>query len=270
MSKVILGRVLVAFVCLLGGVNLPIASTIESADTTHCGYQQNDQAYKPVVWGQMTICFIYERSSLDTESDGLQSVDGIVLYMSSASGAVTRVREFSKVYTEEILHDAFLFPVNKQGELRLFVIHSNDTPGRWVSASRLYDVNAFELKAGQLVRDDLISDFFGGSGDYHFDGTDELRHVFPYKTRSSIEQVIESPLFKLVNSGLTVKGTLKEKTFLYKDRPFSDLHSMTSAYLIEDDEVTVTETSVGWCNITYSANAKPIKAWIRCDSMTVR
>jgi len=235
----------------------------------HCGRPENSQAYEPVVWGKETICFIYEPVCGSVEEIHPQSSAGIALYVASASGEFIRVHGFSKADTEEVIHDAFLSPINSQGELRLFVIHGNRTPSRWISASDLHDVNAFKLSNGKLERDAKISDFFGASGDYYFEGTDDLRHVFPYKTKQSVEGMIGSRIFELLTSSSSAKGQVKEKIFLYADRPFSDSHSVTPAYLVKGDEVIISETSIGWCRITYFGENSSTDAWVKCSGLVV-
>jgi len=204
------------------------------------------------------LCFQYEA----VKRDDLEFPDIVALYTRSSFGVSGKVNYFSGVSSPGVIHDVFLLSIAPDLGDRLFVIYRDPHPSRWFS--ELYQVAAFQLHEGSLGEDKGVSSFFGLSGDLFHDG---VMHGFPYKSRKEIEKAVNSALFRLVTSSGTVGGTVQGKTYLYEDIPTADWNSVTSSYLIKGDQVSVTEATVGWCKIIYSAGVKPIEAWVSCDSI---
>lgn len=152
--------------------------------------------------------------------------------------------------------------------MRLFVIHSNDSPSRLASVTGLYDVSVFDFSENNLTYNKKASDLFGLSGDY-VNEQEELFHIYPYKTRESVQAMIDSYLFKLADTTTSLNGRIKRKTFLHRDTPTSDSLEKTSSYLIENDKVQIKDTSIGWCQITFSSKTKSTTAWIKCSDIDI-
>ncbi len=92
-------------------------------------------------------------------------------------------------------------------------------------------------------------------------------YLFPYKDKKSIDEVVNSPLFQVVNSSASVKGTIKEKAFLYGGDSEPVIQDPSKMYLIEGDQVTVEDSIAGLCKISYEAKTKPITMWVKCNSI---
>lgn len=267
MKRFLLGLLFFSFASLSAGTSnfdsgiYAVARDLGFAeDDEHCDGVSVDRAFQPVKWGGTLVCFGYEK----VRRDGLHFPDVIALHTKSSFGPSAKVHYFSGVANSGTIQDVFLLSIAPAAEDRLFVIYRDPNPNRWFSA--LYQVSVFQLKGEGLSRDESLSDFFGMGGDFSHDG---LVHVFPYRSRKEIESSVNSALFRLATSSSEVIGTVQDKTYLYEEIPSADWNSITSSYLIKGDKVSVIDALAGWCNVIYSAGARPIKAWVKCESMII-
>ncbi|OLS59742.1 hypothetical protein [Pseudomonas putida] len=232
-----------------------------------CGFPESNHAHPPIKWNQNTVCFIYEKLPRELEAPYLRPADEIALYTKPASGTTSRVREFSKVSTKGIIHDAFIASAI-DGKTRLFVIHSNISPSRWISVTGIYDVSVFESNENSISYNKKASDLFGGSGDY-INEQEELFHSFPYKTRKAVQKMINSKLFSLINPATILKGSVKRKVYLHRDTPTSDSLEVTNSYLMKNEKIEIKDTSIGWRRILTPSQEDPPLAWIKCSDIQI-
>ncbi|MNP12864.1 hypothetical protein D3C76_1051170 [compost metagenome] len=62
-------------------------------------------------------------------------------------------------------------------------------------------------------------------------------------------------------------SSILEKTFLFDGGSEPIQQSKTKMYLIEGDRVLVTDSTAGWCKVSYQARIKMITKWAQCKSI---
>ncbi len=193
--------------------------------------------------------------------------DEISLYSVISPEKPKLVHEFPYAGTEGAITDAFLLPVGERGEEMLFVIHRMETPRAWDPVSDIYDVSAIRLEGGNLLLDKKRTRFFDLGGD-SVDEQGRSTYIYPYKDRKSVEEAVGSPLFHIIIAGKKITGTILEKTFLYEGGSEPIQQSPTKMYLIDGDRVLVTDSTAGWCKVSYQTKIKMITKWTQCKSIS--
>ncbi|MNP37927.1 hypothetical protein D3C76_1314040 [compost metagenome] len=122
------------------------------------------------------------------------------------------------------------------------------------------------LQNKALVKDQAVSRFFDMGGDL-VDAQGMPSYIYPYKDRKSVEEAIRSPIFQTVNSSNSIKGTIKEKTFLYGGDTEPAMQDPSKMYLIKGDQITVEDSMAGWCKVSYAVKTKLITMWVQCKSI---
>ena len=141
-----------------------------------------------------------------------------------------------------------------------------ETPRAWDPVSDIYDVSVIRLEDETLLLDRKRTRFFDLGGD-SVDEQGRSTYIYPYKDKKSVEAVVGSPLFNTIIADKEITGTIIEKTFLFDGGSEPEQQSQTKMYLIDGDRVVVTDSTAGWCKISYQAKIKTITKWAQCKSI---
>lgn len=223
-------------------------------------------AYRPIDAEGVTACFVYTKTTALKEGQLSVDPDGVALYSVSESQKPELIYEFLYAGTNSDIRDAFIAPVSERHDRRLFVIHRIDAPSSWDAVNDVYEVLAVKFENGSLILDDKISRFFDAGGDL-VDSQGKPIYIYPYKDKKSIEKVISSSLFKIINPAVRVKGVIREKTFLYEGNYAPAIQSRSKMYLIKGDPVVLKDSVAGWCKIFYAGKTSQIEKWVQCQAI---
>lgn len=222
------------------------------------------EAFSSIDVDRVNACLVYTKTDVQSEEQLSRESDGISIYSVVSSDTPRLVYEFPCAGTEGKVTDAFFLPVG--GEGMLFVIHRIEAPRSWDSVGDIYDVSVFRLEGDNLLLDKNFTRFFDLGGD-SVDEQGRLTYIYPYKDKKSVEAVVGSPLFYSIIADKEITGTILEKTFLFDGGSEPIQQSKTKMYLIEGDRVLVTDSTAGWCKVSYEAKIKMITKWAQCKSI---
>ncbi|MNQ42527.1 hypothetical protein D3C85_562320 [compost metagenome] len=222
------------------------------------------EAFSSIDVDRVNACLVYTKTDVQSEGKLSREPDGISIYSVVSSDTPRLVYEFPYAGTEGKVTDAFFLPVG--GEGMLFVIHRIEAPRSWDSVGDIYDVSVFRLEGDNLLLDKNFTRFFDLGGD-SVDEQGRLTYIYPYKDKKSVEAVVGSPLFYSIIADKEITGTILEKTFLFDGGSEPIQQSKTKMYLIEGDRVLVTDSTAGWCKVSYEAKIKMITKWAQCKSI---
>ena len=225
------------------------------------------EAYSSMDVHGMKACFVYTKAGGQTEGQLSRDPDGISLYSVISSEKPKLVHEFPYAGTEGTITDTFLLPVGEGGEEMLFVIHRMETPRTWDPVSDIYDVSVIRLEGDDLLLDQKRTRFFDLGGDF-VDEQGRSTYIYPYKDKRSVEEAVGSPLFHTIIADKKITGTILEKTFLYEGGSEPVQQSPTKMYLVDGDRVLVTDSTAGWCKVSYQAKVKIVDKWVQCKSIS--
>ncbi len=246
------------FGCLLGATAI--------ASDEGCSAIGLREAYGYMDIHGVKACFVYTKAEVKTEGQLSRDPEEISLYSVAPSENPKLVYEFPYAGTEGTITDAFFLPVGGKGEEMLFVIHRMETPRAWDPVSDIYDVSVIRLEGKTLLLDRDRTRFFDLGGD-SVDEQGRSAYTYPYKDKKSVEAVVGSPLFYSIIADKEITGTILEKTFLFDGGSEPIQQSKTKMYLIEGDRVLVTDSTAGWCKVSYQARIKMITKWAQCKSI---
>lgn len=225
-----------------------------------------EQAYHSVNIRQVIVCFVYTKTPAEKDRQLSRDPDGIAAYSISQSEMPTLMYEFPYAGTKGEINDAFVLSVGSAAEEMLFVIHSVETPRSWDAVSNIYDVTVMRLRRGILVPDEKLSRFFSLGGDL-IDAQGRAVYIYPYKERKAVVDSVRSPLFEFVYFSTPVLGVLQEKAFLYSGDGEPSVQDPQKMYLVKGDEVTLEDSTAGWCKVSYSGKKETITRWVQCRSV---
>ena len=117
-----------------------------------------------------------------------------------------------------------------------------------------------------LIHDQTLSRFFNWGRDFA-NTQGRPTYLYPYKNKKAVEEVVRSPLFRVVHLSTPVEGVIRDKTFLYGSDSEPSMQSPKNRHLIKGDRVTVKDATPGWCKVLYAGKAKPITAWAQCKTI---
>ena len=251
---------------VLSAILILASITTAAASDRECNDLGLKQAFSSINVQGVMACFLYTEAGVQQEGQLSRDPDGVSVYSISKSGKSALVYEFPYAGTKGEINDVFLLSVDDARDDMLFVIHSVETPRSWNTVSDVYDVSVIGLQDGALVQDRKLSRFFDLGGDL-VDAQGAPSYIYPYKDRKSVEDAIRSPAFQAVNSSASIKGTIKEKTFLYGGGAEPTMQDPSKMYLIKGDQITVEDSMAGWCKVSYAAKTKLITMWVQCKSI---
>jgi len=167
--------------------------------------------------------------------------------------------------TGEIV-DAFLLDIDHDGKKEVVVIHyhgvrtSQAEPN---SSGYVYSVMVYNLIDHVLRFDERSDKWFGSAYSWN---TNENGFVYkyPFMTKESVIQAVNSPLASLMFRDETKSVIVKKKSYLYS---FPYLDARTKKYLIAGDKGTVDKSELGLCRITYTGGKEPLQMWMKCDDL---
>lgn len=251
-------KLIIFFGCLLGSTAI--------ASNEECSAIGLREAYSSIDVHGVKACFVYTKAEVQPEGQLSRDPDEISLYSVIPSESPKFIYEFPYAGTEGTITDAFFLPVGGGGEEMLFVIHRMETPRAWDPVSDIYDVSVIRLEDETLLLDRKRTRFFDLGGD-SVDEQGRSTYIYPYKDKKSVEAVVGSPLFNTIIADKEITGTIIEKTFLFDGGSEPEQQSQTKMYLIDGDRVVVTDSTAGWCKISYQAKIKTITKWAQCKSI---
>ena len=262
--------------CTLPGVSYLVDGAYQGIQTIDLGEEKISgankcsgmglrEAYSSMELDRVNACIVYTKANLQSDAQLFRETDGISLYSVVLSEYPKLVYEFPYAGTEGTITDAFFLQVGG-GEEMLFVIHRIEAPRSWDSVSDIYDVSVFRLEGDNLLLDKNFTRFFDLGGD-SVDEQGRSMYIYPYKDKKSVEAVVGSPLFYSIVADKEITGTILEKTFLFDGGSEPIKQSKAKMYLIEGDRVLVTDSTAGWCKVSYEAKIKMITKWAQCKSI---
>lgn len=243
-----------------------VSITTAAASDRACNEIALDQAYRYIDMRGTRACFVYTKTDEQYGGQLSRDPDGISVYAISKSGKPTLVYELPYAGTKGKVIDAFLLSVDGGPDEMLFVIHSIETPRSWDAVSDIYDVSVIRLQEETLVQDKKLSRFFDLGGNL-VDAQGRTTYLYPYKNKKTVEEAVRSRLFDAIHSSTPIEGTMQEKSFLYGGELEPFLQDPSKMYLIKGDQITLKDSTAGWCKVSYTTKTKPITMWVQCKSI---
>ncbi len=232
-----------------------------------CADIHGQQSYPPLDIKVGTICFVQE-PVLNPKTGTQIGADAISLYYIPNGNAPVKAEGRGLLYDDtpgEIV-DAFSLTADHGHREEIFVIHSMDIRESLVepnSSGKFYSVAVFDPFGNTLRRDERASEWFGADYSWVSDGRKKI-YEYPYKSKSDVQQAMNSPFATLMSDDEPISVRLKSKSYLFED---PNVKSKTRKYLIERDRVTVDKATAGWCQVEYSGETKPLVMWLMCHAL---
>lgn len=252
--------------CLLISV-LMICFESATAGSAPCHSAGLRTAYKPLEIHGTAVCFFYTPNKLDKSGNkSYLDPDGISLYSITTSGQAELLYELAYAGTKSEIKDAFIGSV--AGGERLFVIHAMEAPSSWDIVGDVYSVSVINFDGEKFVVDLELSRFFDLGGD-SMNAQGQIKYVYPYKEKASVENAIRSAIFKSVELSTPASAIVREKTALYGGDLEPATWEVSHRYASKSDRVTLEDSMAGWCKISYVAERMPTRMWLICDAISV-
>jgi hypothetical protein len=232
-----------------------------------CSDIPGKQSHAPLKITDGVVCFV-EQASFDPQGD-ITSVEIEVHAIIEDSKPVKAINGgliSDGGHDLGTIVDAFTLNIDHDGKDEVIVIHSVEiryTLAEQNSSGVFYDVTVFTQNENVLYRNERASEWFGHGYSWLSDGNKFIRK-FPYLTKQSIKQAINSPYAGLLVRDEVIPVIVKRKSYFYES-PM--LYGKPTKYLIAGDKATVDRYTAGWCLVSYTSGKKPLQMWMMCDAL---